>query len=636
MSIFRFIALAFAVGVVTAPTEVSGPAQAPTPGPIAVGPNVQVSAAFGALDHAEVIAAADPDHPGRLIACSMVTREDRNLIGQHCYSSFDAGRTWAPSLELVEGGVSGDPAVFYGKGDTVFAASLVTPLTVPRAFDYDTRIYRSTDGGRTFKESARFLFIDREYVVVDKTGGKYDGRVYVNGVRSVRGMDDERAAAIWLYRSLDGGDTFLGPAIRATLEGGNLLGLSNQVVLSDGTVAMVIGHIKSGRTSTLAMNRVDNSANALLQAVTSTDGGETLNPAVTVSDWYLDRPRSEGGVVPVLGADLTAGPFKDRLYAVWPDARAGRTQVYLSYSADKGKTWSAAQLINDDRAPAEMGQGPDHLLPAVAVNKHGVVAVAWYDRRDHADNLGWRVRLAASFDGGETFTASVPVADRPNVYTADTHWHFRAPTVTQTGAGPLMFRFLLDPFFTSGGHTTGLAADAAGVFHPVWVDNRTGLAQIWTAPVTVRGEAVKHGSSDLASLDDLSGATTLDLTDYRSDRRTNTITVVARVKNTSKAPIAAPLKVRVIDVGSDLAVAEVVNADNGQRGGGAIWDFSALIPGGTLAPDALSGPRTLEFRVSDVRPSGQGAELKALLMSIKARVYGTSTGEGETTADDKK
>lgn len=633
MPTFPLIVLAIAGGLIA---QSSARNAAQPAGPISVGPNVQVSSAFGQLDHAEAIAAADPDEPGRLIACAMVTHQDRNLVGQHCYSSFDAGLTWVTSLELAEGGVSGDPTAFYGKDDTVFVASLVAPLTVPRKFDYTTRIYRSTNGGRTFAESASFLFIDREYVAVDKTGGKYDGRVYVNGVRSVRGMDDERAAAIWLYRSLDGGNTFLGPAIRATLEGSGLIGLSNQVVLSDGTLAMVIGHVKKGRSQALGMNRTDNSANARLQVVTSTDGGETLNPAVTVSEWYLDRPRSEGAVVPVLAADHSDGPFKDRLYAVWPDARAGRSQVFLSYSADKGKSWSEAQVVNDDRAPADLSMGPDHLLPAVAVNKDGAVAVAWYDRREHPDNLGWDVRIAASFDGGETFTASVPVSDQPNVYTADTHWYFRAPTVTQRGNGPLAFRFLLDPFFTSGGHTTGLAADAAGVFHPVWVDNRTGKAQVWTAPVRVSGTVVRHGSPDLADLDDVSDSTTLDLTDFTSDRRTNTIRVVARVKNTSKEPIAAPIKVRVVDLRSDLAVAEVANADNGQRGGGALWDFSALVAGGTLAPEGLSGPRTLEFRVSDVRSLGQGADLKALLLSIKARVYGRHDSETRAEADQGK
>jgi hypothetical protein len=45
-------------------------------------------------------------------------------------------------------------------------------------------------------------------------------------------------------------------------------------------------------------------------------------------------------------------------------------------------------------------------------------------------------------------------------------------------AGRESFKFM-------GGDTAGLTADASGVFHPVWVDNHTGVPQVWTARVTV-------------------------------------------------------------------------------------------------------------------------------------------------------
>jgi len=39
------------------------------------------------------------------------------------------------------------------------------------------------------------------------------------------------------------------------------------------------------------------------------------------------------------------------------------------------------------------------------------------------------------------------------------------------------------------GHTAGLAADANGIFHPLWIDGRTGINQVFTADVTVTGNA---------------------------------------------------------------------------------------------------------------------------------------------------
>ena len=56
-------------------------------------------------------------------------------------------------------------------------------------------------------------------------------------------------------------------------------------------------------------------------------------------------------------------------------------------------------------------------LPRIAVNKHGIVAVRWYDRREfpparnwEAD--GWNVRLRMSVDGGATWSRNVQTKER--------------------------------------------------------------------------------------------------------------------------------------------------------------------------------------------------------------------------------
>jgi hypothetical protein len=48
-----------------------------------------------------------------------------------------------------------------------------------------------------------------------------------------------------------------------------------------------------------------------------------------------------------------------------------------------------------------------------------------------------------------------------------------------------------------------MTTDAAGRFHPMWCDNRTGISQLWTAAVAVSGSAVRNGDAQLASLDDV-------------------------------------------------------------------------------------------------------------------------------------
>ena len=66
--------------------------------------------------------------------------------------------------------------------------------------------------------------------------------------------------------------------------------------------------------------------------------------------------------------------------------------------------------MNDD-APRHTGYGPDNLHASVAVSNDGIVAVSWYDRRDTADNKGWKACFAASLDGGITFIPSVVVSE---------------------------------------------------------------------------------------------------------------------------------------------------------------------------------------------------------------------------------
>ena len=609
------------------------------PDVMTVGPNVQVSKAFPRLPHYESLAGGDPDHPGRLLACSEVEHMDHAARSQHCYASFDAGKTWSTALELDEGPLTGDPAMTYGRGDTAFVTALTVPnTTLDTAARSTTDIYRSTDGGRTWQKTSSFPFIDREYIVVDKTAGKHAGRVYVNGVASVAGVEGAGRSSMHFYYSDDGGRTFLGPIQRATLDGGSLLGMANTVVLSDGTLVMLFGHIKQGEGPSPKWDVPNPTANATLQTMTSTDGGETFTPAVTVSQWFMDRKKSEGAVIGQLGLDPGSSAFKDRLYAVWPDAASGRVDIRFSYSSDKGKTWSAPTVVNDDRPPAEKDRGPDQLLPAVGVNKNGAVVVVWYDRRESSDNLGWKIRAATSLDGGETFSPSVVVAEGANAYSSPDDWVLMPPGVSggggrgRGGAGasnrPISVDVSLNWFYIAGGHTSGMAVDAAGVFHPVWVDNRTGVPQMWTAPITVNGTVEKHGAAELAAFDDVSGRVLLESRATSYDRATNTFTLTARLKNMGRDTVFGPLKARLVALRSPIGVPQVVGADNSKTGVGAIWDLSATLPNGRLMPGATGTTRTFTIHLSDLRPIRPGKDFVQSLLHFETRIYGRASGSG--------
>ena len=76
------------------------------------------------------------------------------------------------------------------------------------------------------------------------------------------------------------------------------------------------------------------------------------------------------------------------------------------------------------------------------------------------------MRFRASHDGGRTWATSVRVSEVSTLFTEDL---LRKVPEEEERVG----------------HTAGMAADARGVFHPLWIDNRTGVRQVWTAAVSV-------------------------------------------------------------------------------------------------------------------------------------------------------
>jgi hypothetical protein len=584
---------------------------------VAVGANIPISTTHPADAHYEVLSAADPVSGSRALACSFVFAADDGRARTSVYASFDGGKIWEPTLTGPQLFDTSDPACTFGPNGEAYYAAASLVRGEPRTMKF----FRSADGGKTWSSPTILQYMDRQYVFVDTTESPYRGRVYVNGNNRADSVSD-----IVLYRSVDGGATFLGPAKRPDFGKFTADDMGNGVVMSDGTIAMVLAEAKRNPPAAGA-----DAPASTLKVVFSTDGGETLTPAVTVSDRYMSGGRkalTNAHIIalPSMAVDASAGPFRDRLYVVWADKRSGRSEIFFSSSADKGKTWTPARAVSD--APARAGSpGPDASMAAIAVNNKGVVGVSWYDRRDSADNLGWAVRFAVSLDGGGTFLPSVPVSSANATFPATPdQWDL----VTSTTGGGVPFErtprktvtvtVQLRNFTTNGGDTAGLAADVDGVFHPVWVDNRTRVPQLWTAPVTVsRAAALPHTATADDSLTDVSDRLMIDFVGRPAfDPATGRVTLRARVKNTSKEIVHAPLKARVVSLRADLGEITVSEADNGLSGPGAIWDFTPQLRNGALGPNETSDARMLSFQVANLRPFQQGQEFRHQLVTFEA------------------
>jgi hypothetical protein len=599
--------------------ERSGLGQQAQPGQISVGRNVQVSKTRAEMTHNEVLLSADPLNPDRLVGCTMAFSPKQNKVVTLVYVSSDGGRNWDVTLTSDRGIHSGDPACTFGADGSAY----FTAIERLESGSQRLLVYRSKDGGKTWSPPAILIgsgiVVDRPYVMVDQSASSYQGRVYVYSLITHRTLDGENAGlSIALWRSRDGGLTYEGPILRAPNNKQLTFHPANGVVVSDGTLLCLIAEVDSQKRNDGYVGSQYRNAdiqNGTLKVIVSKDGGASIEPAFKIGEIYDDW-RPEATSIPSLAVDGGSLQFKDRVYAAWADGRYGRTQILVSHSSDKGKTWSKPRIVNDDQPT--IGDGPDNFMPVVAVNRAGVVAVMWYDRRDNPDSFGYSVRLSGSLDGGETWQPSIRVSEVPK--TLDTEsWPITGRVFRSGGSLTLDLRRYE---WIAGGHTAGMAADANGIFHPFWIDNRTGVSQIWTAPVVVKGVVNRNGSSELAELEDISASVSVELTNCAYESSSKMVSCNALLKNIANEALQGPLKLRVIGLKSELGRPRVVNADNGGSGAGAVWDFAEKVNGKSLEPNQTSESKQLRFQILSPRPFRQGDYFKFTLIELEARVLG--------------
>jgi len=164
--------------------------------------------------------------------------------------------------------------------------------------------------------------------------------------------------------------------------------------------------------------------------------------------------------------------------------------------------------------------------------------------------------------------------------------------------------------YPSFGDYMGLATDATGSFHPIWIDARNGVAQVWTATAFATApDAAPAGLTERK----LTDAVALEFGIGTWDGKSHTFTVPVRLHNVSRAVLYPPFTVTVSlthnpydDENPNFANKQppvaVLNADNQQTGVGATFVYSSGTIGnlGRLLPGADTASRMWRVRL----PSG--------------------------------
>ena len=161
--------------------------------------------------------------------------------------------------------------------------------------------------------------------------------------------------------------------------------------------------------------------------------------------------------LPNIAIDTTSGPRHGWIYIITTQknlAPAGSDpDIILNRSTDDGQTWSAGIRVNQD----PLNNGKIQYIPAVHVDKSGGLNVIFYDDRNTTSDSS-SVFLARSEDGGNNWQ-EFEISDK----------NFKPVPIGGLGQG------------YQGDNISITSSN--GKLWPVWMDNRTGIYQIWTVPI---------------------------------------------------------------------------------------------------------------------------------------------------------
>lgn len=366
----------------------------------------------GFLDaETEVTLAVDPRRPTHLIAGWMQDLYN----GYVTATSVDGGQTWSgpvvvPGISACSGGdadLGVDPWVSIGADGTAYIAGFSLDLpdaTVPAPVRSRLQVSTSRDLGRHWSQP--HVITDDPVVLNDKPAVTADpkkaGRAYLVWTRHSTAFGP-LSTGISFTRTEDGGTTWnaartvLAPDPPTLIPHGSEL-----LVLPDGSLLVV---------ATMLPGLVPDTGRWLphtVQAVRSTDGGQSWSSPVTVAEFTTGDGGFHSGADPDSGDRLQAPSAftgvdvapDGTVYLVWRHALSERqNELRLAHSSDGGTTWSVPRVVTRPRAAT--------FLPHLAVAGDRTIGISYHDtRRDVVgdDTFTGDVWLARSRDGGRTWT----------------------------------------------------------------------------------------------------------------------------------------------------------------------------------------------------------------------------------------
>lgn len=334
--------------------------------------------------------AIDPTNPNRMV---IGWRQFDNINSNFRQAGYgytsDAGQTWTFPGVINPGVFRSDPVLDCNSEGTFFYNS----LTVDDVGNYTCNVYRNEPGTFNWDNGVLAHGGDKQWMVIDRTGGMGEGHVYSFWTSYYTSCDPGS-----FTRSVDGGDYYedcefvTGNPYWGTMD----VGPNGELYIAGTGEWDGIGVSKS-------INAQDPSNPVYFEQYTQVDvdgyltGWTPINPSGIMGQAYVS-------------VDKSGGSGNGNVYVLASVARNSNgdpADVMFARSTDGGSTWSAPVRINDDP-----GTNDYQWFGTLSVAPNGRIDVVWLDTRDDpSGNTMSALYYSYSMDQGFTWTANEKLSD---------------------------------------------------------------------------------------------------------------------------------------------------------------------------------------------------------------------------------
>ncbi|UCD74420.1 MAG: hypothetical protein JSV91_11585 [Phycisphaerales bacterium] len=289
--------------------------------------------------------------------------------------STDNGRSWTFPGVIEPGIFRSDPVLDFDSDGNFFYNSLTTVGS-----EYVCDVFKSEDGGANWGSKTAAYGGDKQWMVIDRSGGIGDGNIYANWTLWWSSCNGQ-----FTY-SYDGGQTYE-PCIDVPGEpswGTLAVGPEGELyVCGDGW-----GGLTVARSTTL---QDPNQAPAW-------DLQSTANIGGSMAAWGGPNP---GGLLGQawIGVDCSDGPYRGYVYLVCSVDTDGTDpmDVMFTRSTDGGYSWSSPVRLNEVQSGWQW-------FGTMSVAPNGRIDVIWNDTRNDPGGYDSELYYSYSTDGGASWS----------------------------------------------------------------------------------------------------------------------------------------------------------------------------------------------------------------------------------------